>query len=132
MESNRITELQKPLVDALQRMHRPVEALSLIALAKEFYTDEQRTQLYAQYAGLIEAEKQAGELVRCSGPNDTLGWEERVKQYGEQAARQQMAPRIDAMSKREKALKDMLDFEASHGLIVRLYDQKVHFSKRGS
>lgn len=130
MESERIKELQKPLIDALERLHRPSEVLSLIALAGEFYTAAQRTELYAHYETLVIAEAQALQAMNEASPKDSLTWEARVKMLGEQVAHKQMEPYEQARSKRVEAMRALSDFEKAHGLIVRLLEKKVSFAKR--
>jgi hypothetical protein len=130
MDSERIKELQKPLIEALQKMHRPVEVMSLLALANEFYTPEQRRELYARRQELVEADNRAFQLMDEARPNDGLSHDERVRMLGESAAEQRTAPYEEARLKRVQAMTDLSDFDKEHELIVRLLEQKVTFAKR--
>jgi hypothetical protein len=130
MDSERVKELQKPLIEALQKMHRPVEVMSLLALANEFYRPEQRRELYARRQELVEADNRAFQLMDEARPNDGLSHDERVRMLGESAAEQRTAPYEEARLKRVQAMTDLSDFDKEHGLIVRLLEQKVAFAKR--
>lgn len=130
MDSERIKELQKPLMDALQRLQQPIEIMSLVAIANEFYTPAQRVELYAQHQALVDADDNAFQLMNAARPQDELSREDRVKMLGKQVADEQMAPYDEARAKRVQASKDLSDFRKEHGLIVRLLEQKVAFAKR--
>lgn len=130
MEIERVKELQKPLIEALLRLQRPVETLTIISLANEFYTLEQRKSLYAEYEALLTADDEAYSQLSKSSPEDDLNWDDRVRKYGEEVAQQHLAPFRLAMDKRKEALANIANFEKTHGLIVHLHKQRSSFAKR--
>jgi len=125
-----LAELLKPLAPTLEGMSKPLDVLAIIALAREFYSDEERKRLYERYSKLQAADHAACEVLSNAGPHDELGWEERVRQHGEALANEQMAPRFDALEKRKATMAALGDFRKEHGLIVRLVEYRSHLAKR--
>lgn len=124
-----VAESLKPLSRTLEEICKPLDVLAVLAVAKEFYTDEERMHLYARYAELQTADQAAFEALSKSGPDDNLGWDERVKQHGEALAREQMAPRIDAQEKRKVTMAALSAFRREHGLVVRIIEYRSQLVK---
>lgn len=125
-----LAELLKPLAPTVEGISKPLEVLALIALAKEFYPAEERRRLYERYAELRAADNTAYEALSSSPPHDKLGWEERVKQYGEVVANEQMAPHFEALDKRKETMTALEDFKRENGLIVRLVGYRSELANR--
>jgi hypothetical protein len=53
----------KALMDALEKIQAPLSALALFKLADEFYTKEERAQLYAEYQKLRDAHTDAHDVL---------------------------------------------------------------------
>ncbi|SOE65294.1 hypothetical protein SAMN05446635_2656 [Burkholderia sp. OK233] len=101
----------KALMTALEKMQAPLEAIALLKLADEFYTKEERAQLYVEYKKLFEADAAAYEVL------------EQATAGGDRDA--QMA----AFEAKKAASEAATAFEKKHRLVIRLMDARDRFSK---
>ena len=92
MDAKEIKAIQKPILEAIEKLHAPLAAIALLKMADEFYTKEERAALYAEHQALHDADVAAYQHLQEAGPQDKLSWEQRVEQFGEAVAAQQFAP----------------------------------------
>ncbi|CAE6850604.1 hypothetical protein R75465_07143 [Paraburkholderia aspalathi] len=129
MEAKEIEAIQKPILEAIEKLHAPLAAIALLKMADEFYTKEERAALYAEHQALIDADVAAYHHLQEAGPQDKLSWEQRVEQFGETVANEQYAPKKDAMEAKQAASRRVGEFEREHRLIVRLAGAKATLGK---
>lgn len=125
-----VVEILRPLSRTLEAVGRPLNVLALMVLAKEFYPAEERARLYKHFAELQEVDQAAFEVLSNAALADNMGWEERVKKYGEVAAKEQVAPHLNALDKRKDTLAALSKFRSEHGLIVKLVEYRLQLEKQ--
>lgn len=121
-EEKRAEERHKQVMGALEAIKAPLSAVALLALADEFYTKEERKSLYASYESLQETDESARQALfsTAATEEDGMGWDERERKYGRDVAKQQIAPKEDAMAIKKATGQRLTDFMEKHPLIVRL------------
>jgi len=112
-----VAEILKPLSRTLETLSRPLDVLAISVLAEEFYSAEERVRLYKCFAELQELDQAAFEVLSKAVPADSLGWEQRVKKYGEALAKAQVAPHLNALEKRKETMAALSSFRSEHGLV---------------
>lgn len=123
MTSSTIDEKQKEAgLSEIKRIAASLDALSVIALAHELYTRQARVRLLAEHKSLIDADLQAYRLMKDAAVHDDLEWNERVKRFGAEVAKEQFAPQKAAGEAKLRAGKAIDAFEREHPIIGRLAD----------
>ena len=116
----------KKIQSAIENISDPLTTLVAIKLAEEFYTKEERQQLYIEYSLLIESDQVALKNLEEAEPthDKDLEWGERVKKYGETIAEEHLNPRSIAQAERIKVIKKLDIFRTKYQLITQLVDAK--------
>lgn len=102
---------QKALTSALEEANVSLQALALLKLADEFYSKDQRVQLYAEHAALCAA--------------DTMAYKA-LKEATE--ANEKVTHEAAFLAKRA-ASQAVMAFEKEHKLILRLLQARATLSK---
>lgn len=136
MDAKEIEAIRKPVLDALEKLNVPLSAMALLKIANEFYTKEERTNLYGLYKQLQETDKKAYDHMEAASkkldaatPKDIVGLEARIERFGEDEANAQLAESRQMREIRKSTLKELTDFERKHRLIIRLLEVKETLSK---
>lgn len=101
----------KALMEALEKIQAPLAALALFKLADEFYTKEERAQLYAEYQKLRDTHTDAHDLLTQVTADDD------------------QAVHMAAFEAMQAAGNTLVGFERQHRLLMRLMDARDRFSK---
>jgi hypothetical protein len=101
----------KALTKALEKIQAPIAALALFKLADEFYTKEERTQLYGEYQKLRDADTAAYEVLTQITASDDR------------------AAHMAAFEAKQAASEAVTAFEKQHRLVMRLMDARDKFGK---
>ena len=99
------------LMTAFEKIQAPLEAIVLLKLADEFYTKEERVQLYAEYKKLIDADRAAHEVLMQTN------------------ARENRDAHMAASEAKSAAGGAAMEFEKKHGLVIRLIEARDKFGK---
>jgi hypothetical protein len=120
------------LLAVIDKIKTPLSAMALLGLVNEFYSSNERQMLYAKYEALRNADHDAYETLAASIPivEPGLGWEARVRKYGEDAATEHLASNLAALNARKETSRAVTSFENEHPLIVRLLKIKDQVGKR--
>lgn len=119
-------------MSAMQQLQAPLDVLALFTLADEFYTKDERMNVYAEYERLLAAEKEAFELLKQARKpfeDDAPSWEQRVAEYGEATAKEQFASFRAAGDNQQSATRAAMAFRKEHALLLRLFDARDAFGK---
>lgn len=111
----------------LQSLNGHLKVIVLMQLAGEFYTKTQRRELYSVYEKLRAEDTRL--YANLQATQDELidrgiGYEERVKRYGEKEAEKQMAPIVAAMDARREHGGEINAFRREHAIIYELIRAK--------
>ena len=128
MEAKYFEIAQKNILNAIDNLQGRIEAIALLQMVDEFYTKEERTELYSQYRALTEASTLAQQKIQESRPKDSLTWTERVEQFGEEVANQHFEPYNRAVETSSTASKKVTEFNQAHPLIAQLLNIKKTLS----
>lgn len=122
IEETRHSEILK----TIGALKTPLLTVALLGLVDEFYTKEERQKLYAEYLALSSADNDAYQKLHntITTVDPDLVWEQRVKKYGEETAREQMAPRTQAFEEKQATAIKIGLFEKEHHLIASLMNLK--------
>ncbi len=120
-----ITEANKPMLHALNDISRQLRALVCVQLARELYEEPELRSLIQEWKKLGEDDRLSYERITEAGKNlkaahGALSFEERVRQFGEKAAREQGAAMEAAFEARKVTVGQLDSFEKSHPLIAEL------------
>ena len=113
-------QLQKPIIAAVDRLSTQVGVLALVQLADEFYTKDERTNLYQQYQELEHAETVIRSQYNESRPDDGLSRDQRIAKLGEEKANEQLRPSDELFDKLQAAMGETRRFRNEHPLIIDL------------
>lgn len=122
-ESVTVAALEKALGGQLKKISGHLALIAHARLADEFYTKEQRTELYAAYAKLVDQDSQAYaalEAARSALVDNGIGYEGRVAKYGKEVADQQLAPVMEATRIRGETIKAVNTFKQEHKVLAEL------------
>jgi len=97
-----LTSLSK-VANFLEKTSASLQVLSLMKLAEEFYTKDERKDFYARQAALIQEYIEAHKELKAAAPN----------KYTE------------AIDKSRAARERLADFEQTHSLLAKLYRLKA-------
>ncbi|KQR78475.1 hypothetical protein ASG35_08530 [Burkholderia sp. Leaf177] len=129
METKEIAAIQKPILEAIERLCVPLSAIALLKMIDEFYTKEERVALYAEYEALRDADAEAYEHLLEADPPDAPSRKDLVERFGEHEANERLAPRRLALEAKQAAGRGIREFEREHRLIVRLAEAKAEIGK---
>lgn len=101
----------KALMEALEKMQAPLAALALFKLADEFYTKEERAQLYAEFQKLRDADMAAYEVLM------------------QRTATEDRDAHMAAFEAKRAASEAVTAFERQHRLLMRLMEARDRFGK---
>lgn len=126
-EKELIPALEKALSDQLTKIKRPLAIIALLQLADEFYTKDERHDLYARYQQLRDVD--AGvyrdlEAVRDAMPDADMDEKERFAKHGEDRVRGQRKLIVEAIDRRKFTMQAVFDFESEHPIIVALFNAR--------
>lgn len=129
---------EKEVLAAIEKALAPLQSLSghlkliaLIQLAGEFYTKEQRRDLYSVYEELRAEDTRLYNNLQAAHAaiiDPGIGYEERVKKYGAKEAEKQMAPILEAIDARHNST--LSGFERDHVIIYELIRAKESLGRR--
>lgn len=111
----------------LQRLNGPLKVLALLQLAGEFYTKTQRKDLYAIYEKLCAEDTRLFDNLQTAHADVIdagIGYEKRVEKYGDDEAKKQMAPIMEAMDARRESIAAISAFRTEHEIIFKLISAK--------
>ena len=116
----------KTIQGAIDNISDPLTTLVAIKLAEEFYTKEERQDLYVEYSELLESDQIALNNLEEAEPTQDkdLEWGERVEKYGEATAEEHLNPRSIAQAERGLIIKKLDLFGTKHRLITQLVNAK--------
>jgi len=112
----------------LEKIQLSLNVTALIQLADEFYTKQQRSELYAQFRALEDEERRTLVALNESGPKDRLRWEEQVSKSGELGATEQLREREAIRQVRAAATDQLKIFRDEHRLLLQLLEAKKMLS----
>lgn len=96
-------------------------------LAGEFYTKEQREDLYTTYEKLRAEDIRLYSNIKAAQASlhdSGLGYEVRVEKYGKEEAEKQLAPLMEANQMRGESIKAVSAFRRDHEIIAELLNAK--------
>lgn len=120
MRNEEIEKFQKALVSSFDRLSGQANIISMLGLANEFYTKDERTKLYVEFDGLVKADEEARTAYNLALPSDGLSWEQRVASLGEQKARSQLEPSETLYKVLQERMRELQDFKSRHAILVEL------------
>lgn len=122
-EEIRHAELLAAIKSSVSAINTPLSTLALLALVDEFYSKEDRQKLYAEYADLVAKDSAAHKLLLESEAtvDPGMGFDARVQKHGEEAAREHIKPKMDALEAKKAISEQVSDFERKHPMIKRLH-----------
>ena len=126
-EERRHTELLK----AIDSVKAPLSVMALIGLLDELYSKEERKVLYSEDEALCKASHAGYEALMAAGATvePGIGWDARVKKYGEAAATEHMRPHMEALEAKKAVDQKLTDFQVKHPQIKRLFWLKKEIGK---
>jgi hypothetical protein len=115
----------KALSKQLDKFLVPIKTIAVVQLAQELYSQAEREALIAEYSALETSDREAYDALQQASkeiiPPD-LGFEERVRQFGQDEATRQIAPMTMALERRRETGGALNAFRDRHRLIARLMD----------
>lgn len=132
-EKEVLASIEKAIAEPLNRVNVPLTTLALLQLANEFYTKEERTNLYGVYQQLCdEDERRFAELRKAqeSIADEGIGFENRVKKFGKDEADKQIAPVVTAMDLRRESAAAHEAFKNQHPILYKLINAKTTLTER--
>lgn len=120
-----ITEANKPMLHALNDISRQLRTLVCVQMTRELYEEQKLRSLIQERKKLSEDDRLSYEQITEAGKNlkaahGNVSFEERVRQFGEEAAREQGAPMDAALDVRKVTMRQLDSFDESHPLIAEL------------
>jgi len=117
------------ILGTLTQIASSLKVTALLRLAEEFYSREERVDLYKEYKELREEDERTRLAYVDAGPADRVPWEERVAKYGEAVAREHFKDVEAAHKIRQAAMERVSAFEREHRILMRLLDARNELSK---
>lgn len=118
-------KFKNDLLKSLADISTPLHKLSLIMLANEFYTPEQRRALYEDLEKIKAADKAAYDEVQAARPKDNEDPDTRLKRLGKEVFDQERAPFMRAYEAKRETSDRWLKFSSAHPLIYQLHALKA-------
>lgn len=120
-----VKELQQPLLASLQKLDTSVSTLSLLQLVNEFYSPDERREMYAKYQALLDADAECYrkmiELQQAEKALPAAADDEEAKALREE--------KMQAFDDKQKSSQQASAFRREHPLIVRVLEAKARLSK---
>lgn len=119
------------LLQSIESIKAPLSLMALLGLLDELYSKEDRRALHSEYETLRKVSREGYDILIAATPevDPGIGWDARVKKYGEEVATEHMRPHMQALeAKREKDQK-LAEFESNHPQIKRFYWLKNEIGK---
>lgn len=132
-EKEVLASIEKVIAEPLNRVNVPLTTLALLQLANEFYTKEERTNLYAVYQQLCKEDDRCYEELRAAQASIADvegGFEARVDKFGKDEATKQIAPAVTAMELRRESSAKREAFKSQHPILYKLIMAKTTLSDR--
>lgn len=125
---------QKPadevIGQAVERISTSLSILTTVQLAKEFYTESERSALLNDYRKLSDAHDATYEaLFAVINESGTRSHGEIAAAAGVAAADEHFKPRMDAIARREETGNAISEFRSQHPLIAAIWDAREKISK---
>ncbi len=120
MQGKELEKAMTALSAHLEQANSSLRTLSLLQMAQEFYTKEERDDFYARLDVLNEQADQARENARDHRPGDSRTWEQYVAQEKREVVAATQARIREAMDKAQEAGRKIMDYEAAHPVLAAL------------
>ncbi|MFY2087904.1 hypothetical protein ACOTDN_15690 [Achromobacter xylosoxidans] len=118
------------LTNAMKDLQAPLDVLAMFKLADEFYPKDKRSELYAEYQRLQEADDAAFvHMQEQLGSPSGMTFEERVARHGQEVAAAHVESCRIAREARIKTMNAVDAFRKEHGLLMRLLGAKAAYGK---
>lgn len=125
MDADEIGDKMAKALAPLTDIAESLNLLTLLRLADEFYTKDERAELYKKYAALMaEDAKRFANLKAVQNavqPDPGIGHDARVEKYGKEVAEGHLAPVQEALSSRRECIEAVSDFRNEHKVLERIF-----------
>lgn len=122
MPDDKIKEELSKIAGSLADISAPLNVLSQMKLAEEFYTEDERKAVYKALGELTKQVAVAQEEVHNKvqlGNNRT--WEQFTAEESRETVASYRAEKKQAMDNAQKANRDFLDYQLEHPILWNLY-----------
>lgn len=132
MQGKELEKAMAALSAHLEQANSSLRALSLLQLAQEFYTKEQRDEFYARLDELNAQADQAREKNRDHRPGDSRSWEQYAAEESREVVAATQARIREGMNNAQEAGRKILDYEAEHPILTALVRQRRKLASSSS
>lgn len=124
MEDKELKQTMATLSAHLEQANSSLRALSLLQLAQEFYTKEERDDFYMRLADYNKQSDEARECARDHRPGDSRSWEQFTAEESREVVGATQQRIRAAMDKAQEAYSRVMEHENANPVLAALVQHR--------